>query len=60
MYNNKTQTLVSYEDEKSFKQVAQYAVDQGLGGMFLWEWGLDKNKEVWNIVNGVFEKAGLV
>lgn len=37
--NENPRAFVTFDDERSIKQKVQYAIDQGLGGIILWELG---------------------
>jgi len=57
LYNKESRVWITYDDEKSYQLKAEYVVDQGLGGMFMWELDGDKDHVIWNVIDGVFSKA---
>jgi chitinase len=48
LYNQSTQTFVSYEDPESISYKAQYIKSKGLGGAMLWEINQDFNHTLQN------------
>jgi chitinase len=43
LYNAKTGTWISYDDDQSIAAKAKYVIDQGLKGGMFWEMAMDKN-----------------
>ena len=37
LYNKEKQIMITYDDEESYKLKAEWAVDNGIGGIFMWE-----------------------
>ncbi|OBT14020.1 hypothetical protein A9264_02475 [Vibrio sp. UCD-FRSSP16_10] len=54
LYNSSTGTLITYDDSRSTKAKAQYALAQGLGGIFHWEIDGDNG----DLVNAMHEGLG--
>ena len=37
LYNKEKKIMVTYDDEESYKLKTEWAVDKGIGGIFMWE-----------------------
>jgi len=55
VYNFYKSTLVTYDDEESVKAKCQYAIDNKMGGVMLWEYNSDTKGFLLNAVNQVLK-----
>jgi chitinase len=61
LYNKEKQIMITYDDAESYKTKAEWAVDKGIGGIFMWELKQDAQDHlVWNSVNQVLAKKGVI
>lgn len=44
-------TWIGYDDEQSIKVKTEYAMDKGLGGVFFWEFGGDRNLVLQKVIS---------
>lgn len=54
LYNPTTQIMISYDDEVSIQAKAEYIISENLGGGMFWEFSGDKDAQLLNVVNDVF------
>ena len=54
LYNPTTQIMISYDDEASIQAKAEYIMSENLGGGMFWEFSGDKDAQLLNVINYVF------
>ena len=49
-------TFISYDDEESCKEKAEYVVNNGLGGIMFWEYRLDETRTLTEVMRKALDK----